>query len=438
MTPDVPNDVLATLRGHLLVDGFDMVLDLDASHGSTLVDQRDGREWLDMFSFFASNALGMNHPVFADPEVRERLTRATIHKPSNSDVYSDVLSDFVAAFDRVLGIDELPHLFLIEGGAMAVENALKAAFDHHSRRGEAAGRGDDPGVIAHLEGAFHGRSGYTLSLTNTDPAKTARFPQFDWPRLPTPALRFPLDDHAEHNEAVTDRALEAAADLFARRPHDIAAFIAEPIQGEGGDRHLSQRYLRGMQDLCHDHDTLFVLDEVQTGVGITGTPWAHQQLDLEPDLVSFGKKTHVCGIMGGRHVDDLADNVFTVSSRINSTFGGGLADMARSTVILDVIERDDLIANAAKTGDHLAQRLDELAATHDAVTDPRGRGLFRAVDLPDPDRRDAVVSHLFTRERVIVLGCGTRSIRFRPTLTVGTDEVDAAVDAIERAVVATA
>ncbi len=433
-----PTDVLGTLRGHLLVDGFDMVLDLDASQGSRLVDQRDGTSWLDMFSFFASNALGMNHPVFSEPEVRERLLRAAIHKPSNSDVYSDVQADFVSSFERVLGVAELPHLFLIEGGAMAVENTLKAAFDRHSRRGEAAGHGDDPGSIAHLQGAFHGRSGYTMSLTNTDPAKTARFPGFDWPRLPTPALQFPLDEHADANLAATDDALARAAEVFAADPHGIAAFIAEPIQGEGGDRHLSARYLQGMQALCHDHDALFILDEVQTGVGITGTPWAHQQLGLEPDLVSFGKKTHVCGVMAGRHVDDIDDNVFRVSSRINSTFGGGLADMARASVIFDVIERDNLIANAAKMGDHLQQRLDELADAHTEVSNARGRGLFCAVDLPDGARRDAVVGHLFRHEHVIALGCGTRSIRFRPTLTVGIEELDAAVDALDRSVAATA
>lgn len=437
MPPAPSRDVLATLRGHLLVDGFDMVLDLDASQGSTLVDQRDGSTWLDMFSFFASNALGMNHPVFREEDVRERLLRAAVNKPSNSDVYTDVLADFVASFERVLGVAELPHLFLIEGGAAAVENALKAAFDRHSRRGEAAGRGDGPGRIAHLQGAFHGRSGYTMSVTSTDPNKTARFPQFDWPRLPTPALRFPLADHADENEAATDHALEAAADMFTRHRHDIAAFIAEPIQGEGGDRHLSQRYLQGMQALCHEHDALFILDEVQTGVGITGTPWAHQQLGLEPDVVSFGKKTHVCGLIAGRRVDDIDDNVFKVSSRINSTFGGNLTDMARASIIFDVIERDNLVDNAAKMGAHLLQRLEELASDHDEVTNARGRGLFCALDLPDPDRRTAIVRHMFREERVIVLGCGERSIRFRPTLTVTPEDLDAAVDALDRAVVAT-
>ncbi len=428
-----PADVLDRLRPHLLVDGYDLVLDLDRSSGRRLVDARDGTSYLDAFTFFASNALGMNHPALTDPQVQAALGRAATHKPSNSDVYTPELARFVATFERVLGVPELPYLFLIEGGAAAVENALKAAFDHKSRVNERAGRDPSLGTqVLHLTGAFHGRSGYTLSLTNTDPVKTERFPRFDWPRIPTPALRFP--DEPAATVAAEDAALRAAADAFAAAPHDIACTIVEPIQGEGGDVHLSARFLTELQALTHAHDALFVCDEVQTGVGMTGTPWAHQQLGLEPDLVAFGKKTHVCGVMAGRRLDDIDDHVWRVSSRINSTFGGGLVDLVRATVILEVIERDGLIAAAAQLGTHLLARLEELAATHPVVDQPRGRGLFAAVDLPDPTTRDAVLASLFTDEHVIMLPCGTRSLRLRPPLTVTVDELDEAVDALDRAI----
>jgi L-lysine 6-transaminase len=429
------HEVLGTLGRHLLVDGFDLVLDLDRSAGTRLVDARDGTSYLDVFGFFASSALGMNHPALTDPEAQRALARAATNKPSNSDVYTPELARFVATFERVLGVPELPYLFLIEGGGLAVENALKAAFDWKSRHNERQGR--DPALgtrVLHLTGAFHGRTGYTLSLTNTDPVKTARFPTFDWPRLPTPALRFPDDPGA--TRAAEDAALRAARDAFAAHPHDIACTIVEPIQGEGGDRHLSSRFLRGLQDLTHANDGLFVCDEVQTGVGMTGSPWAFQQLDLQPDLVAFGKKTHVCGVLGGGRLDEIEDHVWKVSSRINSTFGGGLADVVRATYILEVLERDGLVARAAELGDHLLARLGELAARHDAVSQPRGRGLFAAVDLPDGAVRDAVTSHLFTHERVILLGSGPRSVRFRPPLTVTRDELDEAVESLGRAVAA--
>jgi L-lysine 6-transaminase len=430
-----PGGVMEGLRPHLLVDGLDLVLDLDRSQGRRIVDARDGTSYLDVFTFFASNALGMNHPALTAPDVQAALGRAATHKPSNSDVYTPELAAFVATFERVLGVPELPYLFLIEGGALAVENALKAAFDWKSRHNERAGRDPALGTRAlHLTGAFHGRTGYTLSLTNTDPVKTARFPTFDWPRIATPAERFPAEP--ESTRAAEDAALAAAREAFAAMPHDIACTIVEPIQGEGGDNHLSRRFLTELQQLTHEHDALFICDEVQTGVGMTGTPWAFQQLGLAPDLVAFGKKTHVCGVMGGGRLDDIDDHVWKVSSRINSTFGGGLVDLVRATVVLETIERDGLVDHAAELGAHLLTRLQGLADRHEAVTQPRGRGLFAAVDLADTATRDAVTGHLFTAERVIMLGSGERSVRFRPPLTVTTDELDEAVDALERAIVA--
>lgn len=427
--------VLPELRKHLLIDGFDLVLDLDASRGSTLVDARDGSTFLDMFSFFASNALGMNHPAFDDADVRDRLLRAAVHKPSNSDVYTRELADFVTTFERVLGNQDLPYLFLIEGGALAVENAIKAAFDWKSRHNEMHGR--DPALgtqVLHLSNAFHGRSGYTMSLTNTDPNKVARFPKFDWPRIPSPALTFPLHDHEAANVAAEDEALAAAERAFDSHPDDIACFLAEPIQAEGGDRHLSARFLRRMQDLCYAYDVLFVLDEVQTGVGVTGTPWCYEQLALKPDLVAFGKKTHVCGVMGGGRLDDVEDHVWQVPSRINSTFGGSLVDMVRAAVVFDVIEREGLMTRAETLGASLQDMLHETVAHHSAVTNIRGRGLMVALDLPNGPIRNEVSRRMREDERVILLGAGPRSLRFRPTMTVEPSELETAVKSLDRVI----
>jgi L-lysine 6-transaminase len=431
----VPADAVhARLAEHLLIDGFRLVLDVERSHGSWLVDARDGTEYLDLYTFFASAPLGANPPgITQDPQFMARLAAVGANKPANSDIYSTYLAEFVETFVRVLGDPALPHLFFVEGGALAVENALKAAFDWKSRRNEAAGRSRDLGSkVMHLTRAFHGRSGYTMSLTNTDPTKTDRYPTFDWPRIISPAARFPVADHLAEIEAAEGRALEQARAAFAAHPHDIACFIAEPIQGEGGDNHLRPEFLQAMQALCREHDALFVLDEVQTGVGLTGTPWAYQQLGLEPDIVAFAKKVQLGGIMAGRRVDEVPDNVFTVSSRINSTWGGGLVDMVRSTRILEIIEADGLFDHAAKVGDVFMRGLHELADHHpDMVSNVRGRGLMCALDLPDGELRDRAISGL-RAERVIVLGCGERSIRFRPALCVSDDELRTGLAALDR------
>jgi L-lysine 6-transaminase len=424
-----PEDVHDVLRDHLLVDGFDFVLDLAASKGSTLVDARDGTRYLDLFTFFASSALGMNHPaVVDDPAFTADLLEAARNKPSNSDVYTVAMARFVSTFARVLGDPRLPHLFFVEGGALAVENAIKVAFDWKSRWNEAHGIDPELGTkVLHLREAFHGRSGYTLSLTNTDPVKVDRFPKFAWPRIPAPYLAEGVDVEAREAEA-----LAAARAAFAQHSHDIACFIMEPIQGEGGDHHFRPEFLQAMQALCHENDALFVMDEVQTGVGLTGTAWAYQQLGVQPDIVAFGKKTQVCGIMAGGRVDEVADNVFHVSSRLNSTWGGSLVDMVRARRVLEVVEAEQLFDRAASSGAHLLALLHGLAARHERVSDVRGRGLMCAFSLPDKGMRDAVLAELRDDERVLLLGSGSRSIRFRPALTVSLADLDAGVAAVDR------
>jgi L-lysine 6-transaminase len=429
-----PTEVHARLAEHLLVDGFRLVLDVERSHGSWLVDARDGSEYLDLYTYFASAPLGSNPPgIVDDPEFMAVLGRVAAGKPANPDMYSTHLAEFVETFARVLGDPALPHLFFVEGGALAVENALKAAFDWKSRRNEAAGRSRDLGSkVLHLTKAFHGRSGYTMSLTNTDPNKTDRFPTFDWPRIETPAVTFPVSEHLAEIEAAEARALAQAEAAFRAHPHDIACFIAEPIQGEGGDNHLRAEFLQAMQALCHTYDALFVLDEVQTGVGTTGTPWAYQQLGLEPDIVAFAKKVQVGGIMAGRRVDEVPDNVFEVSSRINSTWGGGLVDMVRSRRLLEIIEADGLFDHSAKVGDVFLDGLRELGDRHpELVTNVRGRGLMCALDLPSGALRDQVVTAL-RAEHVIVLSCGGQSVRFRPALSITEDEIGIGLAALDR------
>ncbi|ORV14609.1 L-lysine 6-transaminase [Mycobacterium celatum] len=423
-----PDRVLDVLGRSIALGGFDLVLDLERSAGSYLVDARTGRRYLDMFTFVSSSALGMNHPALTgDDDFLAELAHAAVNKPSNSDVYSVPMARFVETFVRVLGDPALPHLFFIDGGALAVENALKIAFDWKSRHNEE--RGVDPALgtrVLHLRGAFHGRSGYTLSLTNThNPLNVARFPKFDWPRIDAPYLRPGAD-----MDALEAESLRQARAAFDAHPHDIACFIAEPIQGEGGDRHFRPEFFAAMRALCDEHDALLIFDEVQTGCGLTGTAWAYQQLGVAPDVVAFGKKTQVCGVMAGRRVDEIADNVFAVNSRLNSTWGGNLTDMVRARRVLEVIESEQLFANAAAQGRYLRSGLEELAADFPAVMlDVRGRGLMCAFSLPGSAERDEVIRELWQRG-VIVLPTGADGVRFRPALTVSRTEIDVALDAV--------
>jgi L-lysine 6-transaminase len=432
-----PSDVHAILGRHLLADGYDLVLDLEKSQGRRLWDAKGNRAYLDLFSCFATLPIGLNHPKMKDPAFLAKLTRAALTNPSNSDVYTVEMAEFVDAWERHAMRDYLPHLFLIAGGSAGVENALKAAMDWKVRRGRRKGLAGEHGhAIIHFRDAFHGRGGYTVSITNTaDPRKYEYFAKFDWPRVPHPALHFPVDaaelERVARAEAESLAAIEAA---ISAAPDDVAAIIIEPIQAEGGDHHFRPEFLRALRRLADERDVLLVFDEVQTGMGLTGRMWAHEHFDVRPDLLTFGKKSQVCGMMAGPRLDDEPENVFRVSSRINSTWGGNLTDMVRCQRYLEIIAEEDLVGNAARTGERLRKGLEALAAEMpDVAGNARGRGLMCAIDLPDGAARDAVIEAAYGLG-AIVLGCGRRSIRFRPPLDITPAEVDEGLDLVRKAV----
>jgi len=435
--PISPADVHETLARHMLADGYDLVLDLEKSKGRRLHDSRSGRTLLDMFSCFATLPLGLNHPKLRDPEFLKKLERAALTNPSNSDVYTIEMAEFVDAWGRLAQPAYLPHAFWVAGGSLGVENALKAAFDWKVRKNFRKGHTTEKGhQVLHFKDAFHGRSGYTLSMTNTaDPRKHQYFPKFDWPRIDNPMLRFPVTpaelERVQHAEAAS---LAQAKRAFAERADDIACVLIEPIQAEGGDHHFRPEFLRALRDLAHENDALLAFDEVQTGIGLTGRMWAHQHDDIRPDLLAFGKKAQVCGMMAGPKLDEEPDNVFHVKSRINSTWGGNLVDMVRSQRYLEIIDEDRLLEHAAAAGAHLLDGLQSLAAARpDVASNPRGKGLMCAITLADGVTRDAVCGTCYDMGMVI-LSCGTTSLRFRPPLDVTTAELDEALMILRRAV----
>jgi L-lysine 6-transaminase len=419
----------------MLVDGFDVVIDLRRSKGSYLVDARDGKRYLDFFTFVASLPLGMNHPKMLTPSFLKKLTRVAVTKPSLSDIYTQEQAQFVQSFARVAMPAYLPHAFFIEGGALGVENALKASFDWKIRKNFARGYREERGrQVIHFRQAFHGRTGYTLSLTNTDPVKVDLYPKFAWPRILNPALRFPLN---EENLARVIRDEEIAINQIEQAFHenkdDIAAIIMEPIQGEGGDNHFRPEFFQALRRLADENEAMLILDEVQTGIAMTGKMWAHQHF-VQPDMISFGKKTQVCGFLCGRRIEEVAENVFAVPSRINSTWGGNLVDMVRAQRYLEIIEEENLVENARVVGAHLLRNLEELAEEFPAIlSNARGRGLFCAFDVASSDQRTTIRNRCFAKG-MIILPSGERSLRFRPALTVTTGEIDLGLSIIRETI----
>jgi L-lysine 6-transaminase len=425
----LPEEVHSTLNKYMLADGFRIVVDLGKSRGSYIYDSRTKKTYLDFFSFFASNALGMNHPKIISPDFLEKLGRAAVNKPSNSDVYTVELAEFVETFARIAQPEYLQHAFFIDGGTLGVENALKAAFDWKVRKNFKKGYQNEKGTqVIHFKKAFHGRSGYTLSLTNTDPVKIKYFPKFKWPRIHNPILTFPVTESViERVKEEEETAVNEIKQAIQENKDDIAALIIEPVQAEGGDNYFRKEFFARLRDICNENDIMFIFDEVQVGVGITGKMWAHEYY-VKPDMMTFGKKTHVCGFLAGPRIDEVQENVFTVPSRLNSTFGGNLIDMVRAQRVFEVIEEEKLVENARLVGDHLKNGL--ISLEHEFprfISNARGLGLFCAIDLDSGSNRE-IIKEKAIEKGLILIGCAERTIRFRPPLTLSKPEVDEGID----------
>jgi len=430
-----PNKVRDSIGRYMLADGMEHVIDLEKSHGSWLVDARNNKEYLDLFSMFASMSVGYNHPYVL--ENKDRLTDASLNKPTNSDVYSTQMAEFVETMGSMAQPEYLPYAFYVSGGALAVENALKTAFDWKVRKNLANGKNEGGSKIIHFQESFHGRTGYTLSLTDSpDSRKTDYFPKFEWPRIINPKLEFPATDEViqivKEKEAKAVDQIERAMKEY---PDEIAGLIIEPIQGEGGDNHFRESFFRQLRELANEHEFLLIYDEVQSGGGITGKMWAHQHYgdDCQPDIISFGKKTQVCGIFASNRLNEVEGHVFEESSRLNSTWGGNLVDMVRFTIYLEIIERENLLDQVKENGAYLKLGLESLQKNYpETVFNVRNRGLFGAFDLKSGEERDKSIE-LIAKEGAIMLGCGTKSIRFRPHLNVSRTEIDQGIDMINQA-----
>jgi L-lysine 6-transaminase len=426
-----PADVHETLKRHQLVDGYPLVLDLEKSHGCWLHDAVTGKEHLDFFTFFASWPIGYAHPGMEDPEFRSELEAAALTNVVNSDIYTVSMARFVDAFATHVTPEGFSHHFWVAGGALAVENALKVAFDWkaHKVGADACHDGDDL-VVLHFRQAFHGRTGYTMSLTNTDPMKVALFPKFDWPRVHNPVLEFDLDGGIANDvQAEEERAFAEIEKAFVDYAGRIAAIIIEPVQGEGGDNHFRTEFFIRLRSFADEHEALLIYDEVQTGFFGSGKPWLWQHHDVVPDIVAFGKRSQVCGLYAGPRVDEVPENVFQCSSRINSTWGGNLVDMVRSRRFIEIILEENLCANVATQGQRFVEGLRALGREKAHFSNVRGVGSLVAFTLESADVRNEMVVDL-ANKGLLTLASGERAVRFRLPLIVGEVEIDLALEKI--------
>lgn len=419
-----PQNVHSTIAKHMLADGFDMVFDLDKSHGSWIYDSRHQKEYLDFFTFFASSPIGFNHPKLRTDEFLKEMGRVALNNVTNSDLYTVEMAEFVKTVFEIAIPDNFKYSFWVSGGTLGVENALKAAMDWKVRKNFKKGYRKERGhQVLHFEKAFHGRGGYTVSLTNTaDPRKYIYFSKFDWPRIVHPTIHFPLNNESLEKVMELEKlAIAQIKQAFLDHHDDICAIIIEPIQGEGGDNHIRDEFACELRQLADENDAMLIFDEIQTGVGATGKWWSFQHFSIEPDMFAVAKKMQVGGFLCNTRIDDVEHNVFHESSRINSTWGANLIDMLRVTKYLEIIKEENILSNVEVIGKKFRKELLTISDTYSFISNVRGLGLFIAFDLPSNQERNSFLKLLWDNN-IAILPSGTHSIRFRPPLNLSDEE----------------
>ena len=397
-----------------LFDSFPIVWNIQKSQNSFLYDIHTNEEYLDFHGGFGSNPIGWNHPKLTKHFSSGLWNKHFLNKPANCDFYTQEYIEFIDKFQTTIIPKNYPHLFFIDGGALAVENALKIAMDWKYQKN---GDNNEDLSIAHFTKAFHGRSGYTMSLTNTEPHKTKNFTKFNWPRF-LPSIK--TGTLPQNQEVYDEFAIGEVEKYFKEHHKSIAGLIIEPIQCEGGDRHFTKYFLQNLQRLCNQHDVLFILDEVQTGFYTTGKTWCFQHYDLEPDLVCFGKKSQQCGVFGGKRLDEIQNHCFNTSGRLGSTWGGNHIDMIRSSKIIDIIKEDNLELNATERGNQWSDEMKMIQSNK--IKNIRNLGLIMSFDCESTEKRNQLLD-ILKKNKLLALGAGEKTIRMRPNLAVSNQEI---------------
>jgi 4-aminobutyrate aminotransferase len=388
----------------------------DSGSGCVVTDV-DGNRFLDFAAGIAVCSTGHSHPrvVAAIREQAERL----IHIAA-TDFYEPRYLEFAERLAAIAPFDEKARVFLTNSGTEAVEGAVKLARYHTHR----------PGIIA-FEGAFHGRTMGSLSLTNSKIKQRAGFgplvPMVH--HAPFPRIRAWREGSGGDGSAELDY---LRTTVFGRQiaPSDVAAIVVEPIQGEGGYFPAPPAFLRGLRELCDEHGILLVVDEIQSGMGRTGRWWAVEHAGVEPDIVTAAK-----GIASGMPIGAFIarDSVWTWPPGAHgSTFAGNPVCAAAGLATLEVLE-SGAMANAAAMGDRLRDGLERIAAESGTVRDVRGIGLMLGVEFASHEAAEAVQEAAFHRG-LLTLECGESSLRFSPPLIVSEAEVDVALEVFAVAV----
>ncbi|GAA5975502.1 hypothetical protein JCM5350_002633 [Sporobolomyces pararoseus] len=444
-----------SLEASKVIDSFQdnrthvVVADYAKSQGNYLADV-DGNEMLDVFSQIASISIGYNNPELFKLAKTDEFAIAAMNRPAlgsfpNAD-WSKTIHDGLLS----VAPKGTPHLFTQMCGSCANEGALKAAFMAYRarQRGESKQEGfsaDElsscmknatPGtpdlVCLSFKSAFHGRLFGSLSLTRSKAIHKLDIPAFDWPAVSFPKIKYPLEEFEAENAESESRAIAEVEECiieWSKKGKNVAALIVEPIQSEGGDNHASPNFFKALRTITREHGVYLIVDEVQTGVGATGTFWAHEKWNLQhpPDFVTFSKKMQAAGFY---HAPETRASL---PYRNYNTWMGDPIRALQAREMISFIKSHDLVSHTASIGSKLFSSLSSFASQYPRIMQNlRGKneGTFISFDCDTPETRDRFVGEM-RKVGVVMGGCGDRAVRLRPMLIFGEKQLEVLLEKME-------
>ncbi|MBU0686390.1 MAG: aminotransferase class III-fold pyridoxal phosphate-dependent enzyme [Candidatus Margulisbacteria bacterium] len=397
---------------------FDIRIDFEKSHDSYIYDKNTKKFFLDFFGLYASLPLGYNHEIFQDPGFREELNRIAAVKVTNCEVISDEAQEFLKEFSSHAAMNKFKYFHFCCTGALAIESAIKTAIDQ---------KGSDKPQIISLKESFHGINGYGGFVTDRFNPVSARlngFPDLGWKKIHNPKFIY-KDNKVDEEGALRGleqfvAELQMCIDKYGE--NNIAGLLVEPVQCTYGDNYFPQEFFKIIRSFCDKHNICLIFDEIQTGFGTTGKMWYFQHLGIEPDIVAFGKKVQVAGIMCKPNYS----KIFKTPIRLEVTWDGNVMDMVRGKYVLRAYEKYNILKNVNERSRQLLEGLKDI----DRIKNLRSIGLLFAFDFDTELERNRCFNRMLEKG-FLCNKTRDKSIRLRPNLNVSSDEINKAIAIIK-------